>query len=156
MSNDFETAKAAQDFLIASIPEAKEALVTGPCVVRKMALEDWKRAVITEMCTRLGSFPDAFPPLDIRELGNSEMPGVKMRRLSYTSEEGLKTPAYYVLPEGASGSLPAVVAIAGHGYGNREIVGLLPDGSPRGDADPGYEKDFALALCRKGFAVIVP
>lgn len=45
MSNDFETGKAAQDFFIASIPEAKEALVTRPCVVRKMALEDWKRAV---------------------------------------------------------------------------------------------------------------
>jgi len=122
----------------------------------EMVQEDWQRAVITELRARIGSFPEALPPLDIRATGTIDMPGIYMRRLCYTSEEGLCTPAYYLLPEGSSGPHPAVVAIAGHGYGHRDIVGLLPDGMPRGDADPGYAKDFALALCRRGFAVIVP
>lgn len=37
----------------------------------------------------------------------------------------------------------------------KEIVGLGKDGTER-EAPEGYQKDFAVALCRKGFAVVAP
>jgi dienelactone hydrolase len=52
---------------------------------------------------------------------------------------------------------PVVVAIHGHGYGSRDLVGLRPDGVMREPGeDKGYQKDFALELVRHGFVVLVP
>ncbi len=63
-------------------------------------------------------------------------------------------PFYLLLPTGVR--RPAVViAYHGHGYGAKDAVGLWEDGSERAVAD-GYHQDFALALCRLGFAVAVP
>jgi dienelactone hydrolase len=48
-----------------------------------------------------------------------------------------------------------VLALHGHGYGSREIVGLKPDGSP--DAGPpGIHRHFAVSLVKRGVAVIAP
>ena len=69
-------------------------------------------------------------------------------------------PVYILLPKKApAGSKaarwPAVIAFHGHGYGVKDIVGLWEDGSERTTPD-GYHKDFAVALCRRGFAVAAP
>ena len=47
------------------------------------------------------------------------------------------------------------MAFHGHGYGVKDIVGLWEDGRERYTPD-GYHKDFAVALCRRGFAVAAP
>lgn len=62
---------------------------------------------------------------------------------------------YLLLPKGARGPLPTVLAFHGHGYGVKNIVGLWEDGTERLTPD-GYQKDFAVALCRRGFAVAAP
>ena len=64
-------------------------------------------------------------------------------------------PVYILLPKGATGPLPTVVAFHGHGYGVKDIVGLWEDGGERDEPD-GYHKDFGVALCRAGFAVAAP
>lgn len=64
-------------------------------------------------------------------------------------------PVYLLLPKGAAGPLPTVVAFHGHGYGVKDIVGLWEDGQER-DVPDGYHKDFGVALCRRGFAVAAP
>ena len=64
-------------------------------------------------------------------------------------------PVYLLLPKGAEGPLPSVVAFHGHGYGVKDIVGLWEDGGER-DVPDGYHKDFGVALCRAGFAVAAP
>lgn len=64
-------------------------------------------------------------------------------------------PVYFLKPKAASGLLPVVVAFHGHGYGVKDIVGLWEDGEER-DSPDGYHKDFAVALCRRGFAVAAP
>ncbi len=66
-----------------------------------------------------------------------------------------RMPVYLLLPKGAEGPLPSVVAFHGHGYGVRDIVGLWEDGGER-DVPDGYHKDFGVALCRAGFAVAAP
>ena len=64
-------------------------------------------------------------------------------------------PVYMLVPKRARRPLPTVVAFHGHGYGVKDIVGLWEDGSER-DTPDGYHKDFAVALCRAGFAVAAP
>ncbi|OPZ25814.1 MAG: Abhydrolase family protein [Lentisphaerae bacterium ADurb.BinA184] len=64
-------------------------------------------------------------------------------------------PVYILLPKEAPRPLPVVLALHGHGYGVKDIVGLWEDGAER-DAADGYHKDFAVALCRRGFAVAAP
>ena len=64
-------------------------------------------------------------------------------------------PVYVLLPKEKPRPLPVVVAFHGHGYGVKDIVGLWEDGEERNTPD-GYQKHFAVALCRKGFAVVAP
>jgi len=64
-------------------------------------------------------------------------------------------PVYILLPKGLPVPLPVVIAFHGHGYGVDSIVGIRKDGAKR-DQPEGYQKDFAIALCRRGFAVAAP
>jgi hypothetical protein len=63
--------------------------------------------------------------------------------------------AYVLLPKDAGRPLPGVLALHGHGYGSREIVGLLPDGAPD-EGKPGIHRHFAIQLVKRGLAVIAP
>ncbi len=64
-------------------------------------------------------------------------------------------PVYILLPKNVPRPLPVVIAYHGHGYGVKDIVGLWEDGNERSAPD-GYHKDFAVEICRKGFAVAAP
>jgi len=64
-------------------------------------------------------------------------------------------PVYILLPKKLPRPLPVVIALHGHGYGAKSIVGIQKDGTER-DEPEGYQKDFAIALCRRGFAVAAP
>jgi dienelactone hydrolase len=64
-------------------------------------------------------------------------------------------PVYVLIPKSAPRPVPTVLAFHGHCPGVREIVGIRPDGSER-DTPEGYQKDFAVALCRRGLAVAAP
>jgi dienelactone hydrolase len=75
---------------------------------------------------------------------------VLIRTTAYT-----EMPVYILLPKGLPQPLPLVIALHGHGYGAKDIVGIRKDGADR-DEPEGYQKDFAVALCRRGFAVAAP
>ncbi|HUW20581.1 MAG TPA: alpha/beta hydrolase family protein [Sedimentisphaerales bacterium] len=86
----------------------------------------------------------------------------KVNKGDYTREKVLirttaytEMPVYILLPKGAPRPVPVVIALHGHGYGVKDIVGIRKDGSER-DEPEGYQKDFAVALCRRGFAVAAP
>lgn len=64
-------------------------------------------------------------------------------------------PVYILIPKQGTAPYPTVVAFHGHGYGVKDIVGLWEDGEER-DVPDGYHKDFAVALCRRGFLVAAP
>ena len=64
-------------------------------------------------------------------------------------------PVYILAPKKAPRPLPVVIAFHGHGYGVKDIVGLWEDGRERNTPD-GYHKDFAVSICRRGFAVAAP
>ena len=51
-------------------------------------------------------------------------------RVEITTISPLRMPVYVLIPKVKSKEkLPAVLAIHGHGYGSKEVVGLNPDGS---------------------------
>lgn len=64
-------------------------------------------------------------------------------------------PFYLLIPKKGRAPYPVVLALHGHGYGVKDIVGLWEDGQER-DTPEGYHKDFGVALCRRGFMVAAP
>lgn len=82
--------------------------------------------------------------------------GYVRERVELSAVSGLSFAAYILIPDGHAGEkLPAVLAIHGHGYGSREIVGLNADGTVDEKA-PGIHQHFALQLMRRGMVVIAP
>src|SRR5438045_6171398 len=68
-------------------------------------------------------------------------------------------PVYVLSPRDAERfprPLPCVLALHGHGYGVKDIIGIRPDGTDRDTAEQSYHKDFAVELARRGFLVIAP
>ena len=79
---------------------------------------------------------------------------LRQKILIRTTENTLM-PFYLLLPKDRPRPLPVVIAFHGHGYGVKDIIGVWEDGQERTTPD-GYHKDFAIELCRKGFAVAAP
>ncbi len=77
------------------------------------------------------------------------------RKVLITTAPDAQMPVYLLIPKGVTGPQPTLIAYAGHGYGVYDIVGLWEDGEERLAVD-GYHKDFAVALCRRGFVVAAP
>lgn len=117
------------------------------CLNGAQAFDAWR----TGLC---GTLREALrlpePPLDISlyvERAEKE-DGYTRLRLTYLSEEGLRTPAYLLEPDGADARTPVVVCLHGHGYGCRDVVGLREGAS--------YQKRFALGVCRAGMIAFAP
>ncbi|MFD0679576.1 MULTISPECIES: dienelactone hydrolase family protein [unclassified Paenibacillus] len=75
--------------------------------------------------------------------------------IQLTTAPHLLMPFYLLIPKNGSQPYPAIVACPGHGYGYKELTGLLPDGSVR-PGEAGIYKDFPIELAKRGFMVIVP
>ena len=106
--------------------------------------------VLGEVGRPLSGGADGAP----RELERVERPGYVRRRVVLDGGQDYAIPAYVLEPTGGPAHKAGIVAVHGHGYGSRELVGLGPDGAER--SEPTYQKDFGLALVRKGFVVVCP
>ena len=79
---------------------------------------------------------------------------VREKLLIHTSKH-LVMPVYLLIPKQGGGPFPVVLALHGHGYGVKDIVGLWEDGRDR-HTPSGIYMDYAVTLCRRGFAVAAP
>ena len=79
---------------------------------------------------------------------------VRLKVLIQTAPD-ISCPVYLLIPKKGKPPFPSVLALNGHGYGVRDIVGLWDTGEERRSPE-GYHADFAVALCRRGFAVAAP
>ncbi|KAI7256705.1 hypothetical protein KC345_g10939 [Hortaea werneckii] len=123
---------------------------------RDIPYGEWRSVLAAKFTERLGGFPEQRAELDPVLLERTVCAGYIRERVEITTYDGLRMPMYLLIPEQqAALPLPAVLAIHGHGYGSRELVGLNPDGSER-EGDPGLHKDFALSLVKQGFVTAVP
>jgi len=116
----------------------------------------WQKRTRRALARRIGldAIPAASSPrarvLDEVDKGDY----VRQKLILHTGPDTLM-PVYLLLPKNGAEPLPIVLAFHGHGYGVKDIVGLWEDGRERYTPD-GYHKDFAVALCRAGFAVAAP
>jgi len=116
----------------------------------------WRKALKERVASLLGGFPERAAALDPVVLERTAFGDHIRERVEITTCEGLRMPIYVLLPLDADAKpRPVIVALHGHGYGSREIVGLEPDGTER-SGEPGLHKDFALDLVRRGFVVAAP
>ncbi|MCI1773800.1 MAG: alpha/beta hydrolase family protein [Paenibacillus lautus] len=81
--------------------------------------------------------------------------GYIRERIELSAVPGLSFASYILIPEDQGKPMPAAVAVHGHGYGSREIVGLRQDGSSDPEP-PGIHQHFAVQLVRRGMVVIAP
>lgn len=82
--------------------------------------------------------------------------GYVRERVELSAVSGLSFAAYVLIPDGyEQTTIPAVLAVHGHGYGSREIVGLNFDGTVD-ENPPGIHQHFALQLVKRGLLVIAP
>lgn len=123
---------------------------------KDIPFQQWRDGLAAAFTERLGGFPETAEALRPVLLERTSCSGYTRERIEITTYEALRMPLYLLLPDQPlSAPAPAVLAIHGHGYGSREIVGLDPGGAER-PGDPGLHKDFAVSLARQGFIVAAP
>lgn len=116
---------------------------------------DWQRLTREALARTLG-FQDtprvdhAPAAIERTDRGDYTHEKLVIRTAAHTS-----MPVHLLRPKHVEQPYPVVLALHGHGYGVKDIVGLWEDGSPR-DLPDGYHRDFGVALCRQGFAVAAP
>lgn len=77
------------------------------------------------------------------------------RKFIIRSTRHSDVPVYVLIPKGDGEPRPCVLALHGHGYGVKAILGISEDGAYR-EEPAGYQRDFAVELVRRGFVVAAP
>ena len=119
-------------------------------------LQKFSQGMYKDYLECLGEMPQKLP-LDANILYEKQCDGYKRIKIEYTADENFRAPAYILVPDNAKAGNPAVIALTGHGYGVADIVGLTENGEEKpAGSDPGYQKNFALELVKRGFIVAAP
>jgi dienelactone hydrolase len=115
----------------------------------------WQKETRRALERRIGL--DAIPkaPVSARQVGQVNKKDYVRKKITLRTGPNTLMPVYLLLPKAVPRPIPVILAFHGHGYGVKDIVGLWEDESER-DTPDGYHKDFAVSLCRAGFAVAAP
>lgn len=118
--------------------------------------DDWQHYLKKKFKKLLGNYDVYHGSLNPRELERVDMGSYERLRIEInTVSSSLTMPIYVLIPkEKSTRKLPAVVAVHGHGYGSKAVVGLNPDGSNLTVEE--YHKSFAIDLVNKGAVVFAP
>jgi len=138
-----------KDLIDQAVQDRKYAYRTG------MSWSDWRSQLKEHFQERLGAIPTQRAELQPELLESTSFDDYVRERIEITTYEGMRMPIYLLIPKEADATRSAVIAIHGHGYGSREIVGIEPDGSERVNT-AGLHKDFAVELVKKGHVVAAP
>ena len=90
-----------------------------------------------------------------REIERVDRGSYLRHKIVIRTSNNSELPLYLLVPKRLKQRTPAVLALHGHGYGVKDIVGLWEDGSER-PAPDGYHRDFACQLAERGFIVAAP
>lgn len=117
--------------------------------------EKWKINLKAKFREALGEFPRNKEELRPIILEEEEMEDYYRLRVELTTIDPLRVPVYMLIPKNKKNmELPAILALHGHGYGSKEIVGLNPDGTMKSES--GIHKNFAVDLVKRGVVVVAP
>lgn len=94
----------------------------------------------------------------IEKVGKAiEYPDYTIQKYSFELCENLKTAVFILTPKKIKESAPGVVALCGHGYGVRQILGITKSGKKkRIRYIDNYQKNFAVELVKRGCIVAAP
>ncbi|MFD2662898.1 dienelactone hydrolase family protein [Paenibacillus thailandensis] len=137
------------DFLVSQAAGEREAAAVRDGHARRLKVAaDFRRL--------LGEFRAEKRETEPLLIERAEYDGYVREHIEIETVEGLRMRLYVLIPARSQDRpCPAVIALHGHGYGSRQIVGLEPDGTER-TADPGLHRDFAVSLVKEGFVVAAP
>lgn len=119
------------------------------------AARRWQRRARRALETIIGFQHEVPPAPGVRIIERIDKGDYLREKLVIRTGPRTLMPVYLLIPKRGRRPLPVVLAFHGHSYGVKDIVGLWEDGEER-DTPDGYQKDFAVALCRAGFAVAAP
>jgi dienelactone hydrolase len=128
---------------------------SAPLRFRARSSGAWQRRVRRELVQAIGFQDAAKVPLSPERIERVDCGDYVREKIVIRTALHVLMPVYLLLPKSGPRPLRTVIALHGHGYGAKDIVGLWEDGSERREPD-GYHRDFAVALCRAGFAVAAP
>lgn len=129
--------------------------LAAPATADPQAWDEWRAAGRGRLRELLGLGPPSPAPLEAHAGATTSHKGYSREFVTLQAGPDVTIPAWVLVPEGAQGPRPAVIAVHGHGNGVDDVVGIDPDGSER-DEPIGYHQNFAVALARRGFVVIAP
>lgn len=112
----------------------------------------WQTTLRQQLIRRLGGFPEEKVPLLPKELAIQEFPDYVQQKVRFHTRPGLQAFGYFLLPTIVNKPLPALLCLAGHGYGVDALIGLDAKGKPRENTD--YHNNFALQAVGHGYAVL--
>ncbi len=86
-----------------------------------------------------------------------EYPDYTIQKYCFELCENLKTAVFILTPKKIKKSVSGVVALCGHGYGVRQILGITKSGKKKHIRYiDNYQKNFAVELVKKGCIVAAP
>ena len=94
----------------------------------------------------------------LEKVGNAlEYKEYSLQKYSFELCENLETAVYLLMPKKINATTPAVVALCGHGYGVRQILGISKSGNKKHIRYlDNYQKNFAVELAKRGCVVAAP
>jgi dienelactone hydrolase len=119
------------------------------------AARAWQKRARAALRELIGFQDQKRVSLSPRVLGEVDRGWFVRRKVLIRTSVASEMPMYVVIPKDIEGKLPCVLALHGHGYGAKDLVGLWPDGSERYTPD-GYQKDFGLEIARREMIVVAP
>lgn len=128
---------------------------------RGAEFERWKSLARAKLHELLGYGP-APCALEPETVSSVERNGLRREDVEYAAADGVRTRAVLLLPAGANGPLPGVVALHDHGgfyyYGREKIADEKPEREILRQFQNQYYggKAWAAELARRGFAVLCP
>jgi hypothetical protein len=117
----------------------------------KRGAMNWQKRLRAKVIELLGGFPRTRTPLNAKTLEVREFPKYRREAILFETRPGLSAFAYILIPAGATGALPVVLCIPGHGRGVDDIVGIDQEGKDRTNKS-GYQRDFAIQAVEMGLA----
>lgn len=117
----------------------------------------WQRRASKALAQCVGFMDQPRTDLRPKTLEKVDRGSYVRHKVVIQTTENTTMPMYVLVPKEGDRPFPVVLALHGHGYGVKDIVGLWPDGGERRTPRGGqYQADFACALAERGFLVLAP
>jgi dienelactone hydrolase len=115
----------------------------------------WQRKARRALAKTLGFLDQRRVPLAAKRIEAVDRGEYIREKIVIRTSVNSSMPMYVLIPKNRGEETPCVLALHGHGYGVRDIVGIRADNSNRESAE-GYHADFAVELAKRGFIVAAP